>query len=75
MPARKMIAVTSFDPGSAPFLMKRLIGRRIATPLVPPSPGRTPITSPRTMATKSMAMLIGCSAVAKPPASCPKISI
>src|SRR5437867_460587 len=75
MPARKMIAVTSFDPGSAPFLMKRLMGRRIATPLVPPSPGSTPMTSPSTIATKSMRMLIGCRAVAKPPASWPKTSI
>ncbi len=54
-----MIAVVASDPGSEPCAMKTVIGRRIATPLVPPSPGSTPMTRPSTTATKSIATLIG----------------
>src|SRR5712671_1239458 len=70
-----MIAVVASEPGSEPCAMNTVIGKRIATPLVPPSPGSTPMTRPSTTATKSIATLIGCSAVAKPPASCPNTSI
>ena len=52
--------------------MMTVIGRRIATALVPPRPGSTPTTSPRITPMKSMKMLNGCRAVANPPARSPK---
>jgi len=39
--------------------MMTVIGRRIATALVPPSPGSTPTTRPSMTPTKSMKMLNG----------------
>jgi len=66
-PARRMTALV----GSVRAMMT-VIGRRIATALVPPRPGRTPTTSPRTTPTNSMRMLNGWSAVAKPPPRSPK---
>jgi len=52
--------------------MMTVIGRRIATALVPPSPGRTPTTRPSMTPMNSMKRLNGCNAVAKPPARSPK---
>src|SRR5439155_631007 len=46
MPARRMTAVVAFAPAMSPRAMTTLIGRRIATPPVPPSPGSTPMTTP-----------------------------
>jgi hypothetical protein len=45
MPQRKITALVA--PPSPPLAMKTVIGRRIATPLVPPRPGSTPMTRPR----------------------------
>jgi hypothetical protein len=41
-------------------------GRRRATPLVPPSPGRTPIAVPRSRPITAMVRLTGVSATPRP---------
>ena len=41
--------------------MLNVSGRRIATPLAPPSPGSTPMITPSTMPTTITMMLKGCS--------------
>ena len=46
--------------------MVKVSGRRIATPLAPPSPGSTPITVPSAMPTTATIRLYGCSATWKP---------
>jgi hypothetical protein len=46
--------------------MLNVSGRRMATPLAPPSPGSTPMMTPSTIPTIITMMLKGCSATAKP---------
>jgi len=53
-PARRMTALVGLVRA-----MMTVIGRRIATALVPPSPGSTPTTRPSMTPTKSMKMLNG----------------
>jgi hypothetical protein len=46
--------------------IENVSGKRIATPLAPPSPGSTPMSTPSTMPSSITPMLNGCSATAKP---------
>ncbi len=46
--------------------MENVSGSRIATPLAPPRPGRTPMTVPRVMPSTATARLLGCRATWKP---------
>lgn len=46
--------------------MVKVSGSRIATPLAPPSPGRTPIRTPRIIPTNISSMFIGVMMTAKP---------
>src|SRR5258708_2598387 len=66
-PARRMTALVGLVRA-----MMTVIGRRIATALVPPRPGRTLTTRPSTTPMNSMRMLNGCRAVPKPPARSPR---
>src|SRR5437879_3349506 len=54
-------------------------GSRIATPLAPPNPGRTPITTPRMIPTNIRPMFIGVRTTPNPcisaPTSCMCVSI
>src|SRR5215211_6331817 len=72
MPARKITALVG--PLALVLAMKTDRGSRMATPLVPPRPGNTPITSPRKQAMSSSTRLYGWAAVAKPPARLPSVS-
>jgi hypothetical protein len=46
--------------------IEKVSGSRIATPLAPPSPGRTPMTVPRVIPTTAMNRLYGVRATWKP---------
>ena len=46
--------------------IEKVRGSRIATPLAPPRPGSTPISTPRMMPMNIRAMFIGESTTAKP---------
>src|SRR5918911_4444497 len=46
--------------------IEKVSGRRIATPLAPPRPGSTPITTPRMMPTNMNATFFSVSATTKP---------
>src|SRR6185503_3874875 len=46
--------------------IENVSGSRIATPLAPPSPGSTPISTPSVMPTNISATLVGVSTTAKP---------
>src|SRR3954462_14553504 len=46
--------------------MEKVSGSRMATPLAPPSPGSTPMITPRTMPTNISARFFKLSAIAKP---------
>src|SRR5688572_7662190 len=46
--------------------MPKVSGSRIATPLAPPSPGSTPMITPRITPVNIRAMLVGVSATPKP---------
>src|SRR5882762_7387316 len=46
--------------------IENVSGRRIATPLAPPRPGRTPISTPRRMPTSMKSRFWNVSATAKP---------